>query len=95
MPPVSDANDPNWRPKKQPDLWLKVLDGEAIILDRAKDRVHQLNEVATFMFDCCDGTRSERDIVDQVVARYAVDVQTASRDARELLDSLRDLGIIF
>lgn len=94
MAGMSDHQSPDWRPRKSPDLWLKILDDEAIILDRSTDRVHQLNEVATFMLECCDGTRSQDDIVVAVVKRYSVDKQTATRDASELLTSLRQLGIV-
>ena len=90
---MSDS-DKDWRPKQSPDLWLKVLDDEAIILDRSNDRVHQLNAVATFMLQCCDGKRSQGDLVAEVVKRYSVDEQTAYRDASELLTSLRHLGIV-
>jgi len=91
---MSDHESVDWRPKKSPDLWLKILDGEATILDRSTDRVHQLNEVATFMLECCNGKRSRGDIVVAVVKRYSVDEQTAARDAGELLTSLRQLGIV-
>ena len=39
----------------QPDLKTQIVDGEAVLLDRANERVHQLDGVGAFILGCCVG----------------------------------------
>ena len=83
-----------WRPGLNPDLKMQIVDDEAILLDRANERVHQLNGVATFILQCCDGERTESEIVQEVLSRYDVDTEVAQSDATALLAQLRVLAIL-
>ena len=73
---------------------MQVVDNEAILLDRANERVHQLNSVATFILQCCDGQRTEDDIAREVLDRYDVQHETAGTDATALLAQMRTLAIL-
>jgi len=83
-----------WRPMVQPDLKTQIVDGEAVLLDRANERVHQLDGVGTFILECCDGTMTQDDIVAKVVNWYEVANETAAADAADLLARMKTLGIL-
>ena len=83
-----------WRPAVRPDLRTQTVDGEAILLDRANERVHQLDGVGAFILGCCDGTRTQDDIVAKVVDSYEVAPETAAADASDLLARMKTLGIL-
>lgn len=83
-----------WLPRLNDGLRIQRVAGESILLDAASERVHQLNEVGTFILDRCDGTRTVGRIVAEVVEHYDVPDATATRDATELLDTMKTLGIV-
>jgi hypothetical protein len=73
---------------------MEVVEGEAIVLDRANDRVHHLNEVATLVLASCDGERTEGEIVAEVLARYDVEAEAAATDVTALLGRMRALDLL-
>ena len=96
MPPdiPSGEPEPAWRPQLNPDLKIQVVDGEAIVLDRNNQRVHQLNETATFIIQRCDGTKSIDQLVAALLDHYDVPADVARGNATETLSKMRVLGIL-
>jgi hypothetical protein len=88
-----NAHD-GWQPRLNDGLRIQRVDGESILLDTGSERVHQLNEVGTFILDRCDGTRTVRHIVTDIIEQYDVPDATATRDATEPLDTMNTLGIV-
>ncbi|MGD8277851.1 MAG: PqqD family protein [Gemmatimonadota bacterium] len=83
-----------WKPTLRDDLSLQRVDGELLLMDGQKEHLHQLNEVGTFILERCDGERTVEDIVDDIVARYAVTKKRAAEDTEALLDEMKTLGIV-
>jgi methyltransferase-like protein len=83
-----------WMPELRQNLRTQRTDGEAVLLDMANERVHQLNEVGTFILDRCDGTRTVDDIGAAVAEHYEVSENVATRDTAELLERMKALGIV-
>jgi hypothetical protein len=75
--------------KPRSDLRVRMVDGEAVLLDRSRNRIHQLNETARFIFSKIDGERSYEDVVELVRAEFDVDAEVAERDVRAFLGLLR------
>jgi hypothetical protein len=75
-------------------LTVQVIDGEALVLDRANERIHQLNESGTFILEACDGSRTPAEIVRELVARYEVDEAQATADAADLLERMKALDVL-
>ncbi len=73
---------------------MQIVDDEAILLDRANERVHQLNGVATFILQCCDGERTEDEIARDVLNRYDVPDETGGTETTALLAQMRTLAIL-
>ena len=82
------------QPKRRDEItWVKV-GNEQIVHDLQQQQLHQLNPTASFIFELCDGTMSTDRIIAEVVARFDVDEQTASRDVSRTLEQFRTLSLI-
>lgn len=91
---VERAATSAWRPRFQSGLRMEVIEGEAVVLDRDHDRVHYLNEVATFILGRCSGDATEAEIVEAVLDAYDVDEAMGALDVSQLLRQMRDLDIL-
>jgi methyltransferase-like protein len=87
-------NREDWKPELRHGLRTQRMGAESVLLDMANERVHQLNEVGTFILDRCDGSRTVGAIVQAVVEHYQVAEDVATRDATELLGRMKALGIV-
>ena len=87
-------NDDTWKPALDPGIKLQLLDGEAVLLDRANQRVHQLDAVGTRMLQLCNGQRSIAEIVELLLACYEVDEQRLQNDTSKFLTRLRTLNVL-
>ncbi len=83
-----------WKPTLRGDLSLQRVDGELLLMDGEKERLHQVNEVGTFILERCDGERTVDDIVSDIVDRYSVSKKRAAQDTEALLQEMRTLGIV-
>ena len=81
-------------PRRRTDLIAREVDGEALILDRAAGKVHQLNATAAFIWDHCDGASSMEEMVSWLASAYGVDSDVARRDAAKTVDALEKLGLL-
>jgi Coenzyme PQQ synthesis protein D (PqqD) len=85
---------PSGHPEQRPDLSVRVIEHETIILDREANQVHQLNATASLVWQRCDGQHSAGQIADVLLEVFDVDPHTA-RDA--VVTSLRrfaELGLL-
>lgn len=77
------------KPKRMERLAYKTIGQETIILDtRLNKEVHQLNEVATMVWNLCDGDHDVQSIVEMVCAEFEVNFEEASKDIAVLLKEL-------
>lgn len=81
-------------PRRRPDLNTRFVQGEVVILDRKADRVHRLNETASFIWERCDGESTPQDIADRLVEAFEVDADTASASVTATLRHLGQLGLL-
>ena len=81
-------------PKRRSDLSYRTINGETLILNRKKKRLHQLNPTASFIWNCCDGNSNIAEIIDRLVAAYEVDSRTAREDIEEVLSNLRSSNLL-
>jgi hypothetical protein len=86
-------------PSRHPDLAWRNWDGEVIILTPAGHEPsaaselldgaeHDLNPVASRIFELCDGTLDVAGIVRQVVLEFEVETQTAEADTLAFVQEL-------
>lgn len=81
-------------PCQRADAAARIVDGEAVVVTPHDSQVHELNEVATFVWSRCDGRASGQQLVDAVVEAFEVDRADAARDVAELLAALERKGLI-
>jgi hypothetical protein len=59
------------RPKRRADLRVRLIEGEAVVLDRRAGLIHQLNHTASYIWDRCHGEFTAAEIADQLQSRSA------------------------
>lgn len=79
------------KPKIVERLAYKTIGDETIILDtRINQQVHQLNELASFIWNLCDGEHDVDEITEKVCLEFEISKDTASKDVLEFLIELQD-----
>jgi PqqD family protein of HPr-rel-A system len=70
------------------------LGDEYLFYDRDHDRIHVLNVTARAIFLLCDGAHTEKEIAATLAAQFKIDEAEARSDARELVQTLVELGLV-
>ena len=81
-------------PKQRFDLTRQTINGEAVILDRRSQQIHQLNETGSFIWDKCDGATSVSEIIRSVTEQFDAEHDVATADVNRAVEELRDLGLL-
>lgn len=80
---------------RSPHIACRLLGGEMIIISTGDSALFSLDEIATAIWLAADGRTPLCEIVEQrVCAEYEVDLETALRDAEELVRGLAAHGIL-
>ncbi len=82
------------RPTPHPQVAARVVDGSAIVILADTAEVNVLNPVGTRVWELIDGTRTVQDIVQHIVAEYAVSDAQAAQDVQSFLQTLLDANAI-
>lgn len=81
-------------PRQRLDVAARVIEGEAVVVTPADSLVHELDPVATFVWERCDGSLTGAAIADAMTSEFEVDLEQARVDLADLLRTLRDRGLI-
>jgi Coenzyme PQQ synthesis protein D (PqqD) len=81
-------------PKRRSDVRVRVVDGEAVILDSDRGLIHQLNNTAYYIWEGCDGNSTVAEIAQQLAVVFSADPQTAADDAATLILQFQSLGLL-
>jgi GeoRSP system PqqD family protein len=84
---------PTEKPRRNPRVAARVVDGKALIVVIDQRKLHTLNEVGTRVWELCDG-RELSEIVRSVVDEFDVDEPSAERDVRAFVKQLSELGAL-
>lgn len=82
------------RPKKRSGLSARQIGGETVVLDRDGGRVHQMNATAGYVWERCDGERTEAEIAFELTEQYDVEAGQAADDVAVLVGQFRELGLL-
>jgi Coenzyme PQQ synthesis protein D (PqqD) len=78
----------DYSPTRGPSVYTVEIDGEAVLLDEAVNRLHHLNHTAALLWACFDGhTRSQQlaaEICDELDLPYEVVLADTVTIVREL-----------
>jgi len=81
-------------PRQRSDITRQTIDGEVVILDRRSQKIHQLNEAGSFIWDKCDGATPVSEIVRSVTERFDVEHDVAMADVERAVEELRSLDLL-
>jgi Coenzyme PQQ synthesis protein D (PqqD) len=94
QPPAVAVTQPARSPRRRADVQARGLEGEMVLLDVARQLIHQLNPTASFIWTRCDGDRSLAEIAAQVADMFGVDPETAIRDVTKTVAHFRALQLL-
>lgn len=81
-------------PKRRADVDVRVVNGEAVLLDLDGNLIHQLNQTATLLWNWCDGSSSAVDLTNKLSETFAVEYDTAIRDVTLTLSQLEQQNLL-
>lgn len=79
----------------RPALSSQHVDGELIILDKDNNKIHQLNAVASFIWQMIDSGSDFDEVLKQLVSEYDIDEQSANTDLMNVIRQFKDLNLIY
>lgn len=83
------------RPLRNPAVEWRDIGGEATLVRPGETSgSHELNEVASRIWELCDGRRTVREIAARVVEEFEVDLATAEHDAAEFVREMLQGGLL-
>ena len=74
-------------------IWRRIEDEVVLITDDGL-AVHVLNKTAAHIWELCNGEHGLSDIAESVCERFDTTVEEATKDAAELVDNLKQLGLL-
>ncbi len=72
----------------------RFVASDALILDRGRNSIHQLNVTAVYIWERCDGRHSVEEIAESLAVRCGVDTGTAKVDVAGAILKLEELGLL-
>jgi len=83
------------KPLRAERLAYKSIGMDTVILDsKGRQEVHELNEVAGFVWNLCDGHHDVDSIVEEVCKEFDVENATAKKDVVELLNEFQGKDLL-
>lgn len=74
-------------------VW-RIVDDEAILLSPNGDRLHSFNEVATFIWELSDGTRSIKNVIEHICEEFDVQRNEVRKDVVNFTERLLGINAI-
>ena len=82
------------KPKAKPDLEVRTVEDEKVILNRDGEHIHQLNLTASFVWDRCDGSHEVAQIADELAEAFGVDSELTLKDVSDVVLQFSQLGLL-
>ncbi len=79
-------------PKRDPDYRLEELDGELLLYHPAKTETLYLNETAAIIWQLCDGSRSDHEIVEMLKESFPEASDSIEGDVKAALGEIEAMG---
>lgn len=81
-------------PSQVSHVSVKEIDGQTLVLDRSRDKLHELNTTAGYIWRCCDGKTTVAEIVSAIAREFDVDAGAVERDVADILGKLTEMRLI-
>jgi len=76
------------------NLSTQQIDGELVILDKDNGQIHQLNSVASFIWQQIEAGSGVEVIVKKLIQFYDIDMLIAKADLDKVVQQFKDLKLI-
>ena len=86
--------DEAFTPRRAPSAYTVELDGEAVVLDEARNRLHHLNPTATLVWSCFDGSGTIEAIASDLADAFASVEDDVRVDVLSLARELAAQGLL-
>jgi hypothetical protein len=80
--------------KQTPNLPWRKIEDRAVIISPKTGQVHELDEVASFLWVLADGVKTLEETTALLMEEFEVEKTIALQDTREFYHSLENLGLI-
>jgi hypothetical protein len=80
--------------KRPAGLSIRVVEGEVVILDRERERIHQLNSTASFVWNKLDREFDPAAVARELSEQFEVAESVALSDVRRIIEELCELGLL-
>ena len=87
-------SSPLLRYQRDSRLPYQEIHGQAVVVVPARREMHELDEVATFVWTALAKDRSVAELVEALCEEFEVEAETAERDLRDLLAELEGKGLV-
>lgn len=81
-------------PHQASHVSVKEIDGQTLVLDRSRDKLHELNTTASYIWHCCDGKTTVAEIVAATAREFDADPSAVERDVADILGKLAEMHLI-
>ena len=81
-------------PRMAGELEIRTVGEEVLVHHPSAQKVHILNRTAGRILQLCDGTRSQKEIVETICAETGADAEMVARDVEGLISELTKLGLV-
>jgi coenzyme PQQ biosynthesis protein PqqD len=88
---VSEASD---RPRRDPSVAWRVIQGEAVMVLPATGKVHTLNAVGTRFWELIDGRRSLAEIAEQLEEEFDAPAHAIAADCQRFAGELAERRLL-
>ncbi len=76
------------------NLSTQQIDGELVILDKENGQIHQLNSVASFIWQQIEASSGIEVIVKKLIQFYDIDTVTAQADLAKVVQQFKNLKLL-
>ncbi|MCZ6689895.1 MAG: PqqD family peptide modification chaperone [Planctomycetota bacterium] len=84
---------PAARPARREDVLSRDVDGEIVLFDPVSNGIHGLNPTASFVWDLCDGTRTEDEITGELRTVYPGSDEIPA-DVHRTIEEFQTMGLL-
>ncbi len=81
-------------PQQRADVRVRRVEEEMLVFDRRRGLIHQLNPIARYIWERCDGTATVADIAQHLAEAFGVEPQPAAADVVALIAQLHTLELL-
>lgn len=78
-------------PVRAARLPWRVIDGRAVIVQPGAGKVHELNPVATFLWELADGGLQLGEIARKILDRFEIHGDSASQQAERIAEMMKEV----